>query len=330
MAKGNNQKFKLIYLIKILERLTDEDHSLTMSQIISELESNDISAERKSVYSDLEALRELGYDVIGDDSGRYYGYFLGERTFELAELKLLVDSVSASKFITDKKSKALIKKLESLTSAYNAGKLERQVVVGDRVKTMNESIYINVDMIHSAIAENSQIRFRYFNYNPKKEIEYKRDGEFYYVSPWALIWNDENYYLVAYDSLDEKIKHFRVDKMNKMSLVEARREGASEFKKINISEYSERVFGMYSGRTERVKMEFDNELSGVVIDKFGKDVNIVKTGAKKFLVIENVNVSKQFFGWIFGLGEGAKIIGPQSVVDEMNLEMMKRLGLEKK
>ena len=330
MAKGNNQKFKLIYLIKILERLTDEDHSLTMSQIITELESNDISAERKSVYSDLEALRELGYDVIGDDSGRYYGYFLGERTFELAELKLLVDSVSASKFITDKKSKALIKKLESLTSAYNAGKLERQVVVGDRVKTMNESIYINVDMIHSAIAENSQIRFRYFNYNPKKEIEYKRDGEFYYVSPWALIWNDENYYLVAYDSLDEKIKHFRVDKMNKMSLVEARREGGQEFKKINISEYSGRVFGMYSGRTERVKMEFDNELSGVVIDKFGKDVNIVKTGAKKFLVIENVNVSKQFFGWIFGLGEGAKIIGPQSVVDEMNLEMMKRLGLEKK
>ena len=330
MAKGNNQKFKLIYLIKILERLTDEDHSLTMSQIITELENNDISAERKSVYSDLEALRELGYDVIGDDSGRYYGYFLGERTFELAELKLLVDSVSASKFITDKKSKALIKKLESLTSAYNAGKLERQVVVGDRVKTMNESIYINVDMIHSAIAENSQIRFRYFNYNPKKEIEYKRDGDFYYVSPWALIWNDENYYLVAYDSQDEKIKHFRVDKMNKMSLVEARREGLPEFKKINISEYSGRVFGMYAGRTERVKMEFDNSLSGVVIDKFGKDVNIVKTGAKKFLVIENVNVSKQFFGWIFGLGEGAKIIGPQSVVDEMNEEMMKRLGLEKK
>ena len=330
MAKGNNQKFKLIYLIKILERLTDEDHSLTMSQIISELESYDVSAERKSVYTDIEALRELGYDVIGDDSGRYYGYFLGERTFELAELKLLVDSVSASKFITDKKSKALIKKLESLTSTYNAGKLERQVVVGDRVKTMNESIYINVDMIHTAIAENSQIRFRYFNYNSKKEIEYRRDGEFYYVSPWALIWSDENYYLIAYDSNDEKIKHYRVDKMNKMSLVEARREGMSEFKKINVSEYSGRVFGMYSGRSERVKMEFDNELSGVVIDKFGKDVSIVKTGAKKFLVIENVNVSKQFFGWIFGLGEGAKIVGPQNVVDEMNEEMMKRLGLEKK
>ena len=328
MAKGNNQKFKLIYLIRILEKLTDEDHSLTMSQIIDKLESYDVSAERKSVYSDLEALRELGYDVIGDDSGRYYGYFMGERTFELAELKLLVDSVSASKFITDKKSKALIKKLESFTSVYNAGQLERQVIVGDRVKTMNESIYINVDMIHSAISENCQIRFRYFNYNSKKEIEYRRDGEFYYVSPWALIWSDENYYLVAYDSEDEKIKHFRVDKMNKMNLVDAKREGIKEFKKINISEYSGHVFGMYSGRTERVKMEFDNELSGVVIDKFGKDVNIVKTGTKKFTVIENINVSNQFFGWIFGLGEGARIVGPQSVVDEMNTEMKKRLGLE--
>ena len=328
MAKGMNQKFKMVYLIRILERLTDEEHSLTMSKIISELEKNDVAAERKSIYSDLEALRELGYDVIGDDSGRYYGYMLGERTFELAELKLLVDSVSASKFITDKKSKALIKKLESLTSVYNAGKLERQVLVGDRVKTMNESIYINVDVIHSAIAENCQIRFKYFNYTPKKEIEFRRDGEFYYVSPWALIWNDENYYLIAYDSQDEKIKHYRVDKMTKMSLVEADREGAYEFKKLDVTEYSGHVFGMYSGKKERVKMEFDNELAGVVIDKFGKNVNIVKTGTKKFTVIETINVSNQFFGWIFGLGTGAKITGPQSVVDEFNEEMKKRLGLE--
>ena len=325
MAKGNNQKCKLLYLIKVMESLTDDEHSLTMSEIISELEKHEITAERKSIYSDLETMRELGYDVIGDDSGRYYAYLLGERTFELAELKLLVDSVSASKFITDKKSKSLIKKLESLTSVYNAKKLDRQVVVSDRVKTMNESIYINVDIIHSAIAENCQIRFRYFNYTPKKEIEYKRDGEFYYVSPWALIWSDDNYYLVAYDSSDEIIKHFRVDKMNKMSLVDAKREGGSEFKKTDVSEYSGSIFGMYQGKIERVRMEFDNELAGVVIDKFGKDVNIVKTGAKKFVVSENIRVSNQFFGWIFGLGRGAKIIAPASVVNAMNEEMKKRL-----
>ncbi|MBO4310664.1 MAG: WYL domain-containing protein [Lachnospiraceae bacterium] len=325
MAKGNNQKCKLLYLIKVMESLTDDEHPLTMSEIISELEKHEITAERKSIYSDLETMRELGYDVIGDDSGRYYAYLLGERTFELAELKLLVDSVSASKFITDKKSKSLIKKLESLTSVYNAKKLDRQVVVSDRVKTMNESIYINVDIIHSAIAENCQIRFRYFNYTPKKEIEYKRDGEFYYVSPWALIWSDDNYYLVAYDSSDEIIKHFRVDKMNKMSLVDAKREGGSEFKKTDVSEYSGSIFGMYQGKIERVRMEFDNELAGVVIDKFGKDVNIVKTGAKKFVVSENIRVSNQFFGWIFGLGSGAKIIAPASVVNAMNEEMKKRL-----
>ena len=325
MAKGNNQKCKLLYLIKVMESLTDDEHSLTMSEIISELEKHEITAERKSIYSDLETMRELGYDVIGDDSGRYYAYLLGERTFELAELKLLVDSVSASKFITDKKSKSLIKKLESLTSVYNAKKLDRQVVVSDRVKTMNESIYINVDIIHSAIAENCQIRFRYFNYTPKKEIEYKRDGEFYYVSPWALIWSDDNYYLVAYDSSDEIIKHFRVDKMNKMSLVDAKREGGSEFKKTDVSEYSGSIFGMYQGKIERVRMEFDNELAGVVIDKFGKDVNIVKTGAKKFVVSENIRVSNQFFGWIFGLGSGARIIAPASVVNAMNEEMKKRL-----
>ena len=190
---------------------------------------------------------------------------------------------------------------------------------------MNENIYLNVDLIHTAIAENSQIRFKYSYYTAKKTLEYRRDGEFYYVSPWALIWNDENYYLVAYDSEDEKMKHFRVDKMSKACQVESKREGKSEFDKINISEYAPRTFGMYAGEMKRVKMEFANELAGVVIDRFGKEVNIIKNNANTFVVSENIRVSNQFFGWIFGLGEGAKIIGPQSVVDAMNDEMRKRL-----
>lgn len=325
MAKGSQQKYKLFYLLKILEKYTDEEHTLTMGQILAELENYGVQAERKSLYDDFEALRYLGYDVIGDDSGRYYAYFLGERKFELAELKMLVDAVCASKFITEKKSQTLIKKLEEFTSDYNAGQLERQVSVADRVKTMNESIYINVDIIHSAIADDNQIRFKYFSYNSKKEVEYRRDGEYYYVSPWALIWSDENYYLVAYDSLDKKIKHFRVDKMKKAAVVDAKREGKKEYAKIDIKEYAPSTFGMYAGEMVKVKMEFDNSLAGVVIDRFGKDVNIVKTGAKKFVVHENIRVSNQFFGWIFGLGMGAQIIGPQSVVDAMNEELKKRL-----
>lgn len=329
MSKGTKQKYKLWYLIKIMEELTDDEHSLTMSEILTELEKYGITAERKSIYDDFEAMRDLGFDVVGDDSGRYYSYFLGSRDFELPELKLLVDVIGSSKFITEKKSKTLIKKLESFTSVYNAKKLDRQVTVSNRVKTMNESIYFNVDIIHTAIAENCQVRFKYFSINAKKEIEYRRDGEFYYVSPWALLWNEENYYLVAYDEEDEKIKHFRVDKMNKMCLVDAEREGAKVFSKFNVAEYAKKTFGMYSGEMVNVKMEFDNDIAGVVIDRFGKDVRIIKNDKKKFVVSEEVQVSSLFYAWMFGLGDKAKILGPQSVIDGMKEACAKQAEMYK-
>ncbi|MCQ2543942.1 MAG: WYL domain-containing protein [Lachnospiraceae bacterium] len=329
MSKGTKQKYKLWYLIKIMEELTDDEHSLTMSEILTELEKYGITAERKSIYDDFEAMRDLGFDVVGDDSGRYYSYFLGSRDFELPELKLLVDVIGSSKFITEKKSKTLIKKLESFTSVYNAKKLDRQVTVSNRVKTMNESIYFNVDIIHTAIAENCQVRFKYFSINAKKEIEYRRDGEFYYVSPWALLWNEENYYLVAYDEEDEKIKHFRVDKMNKMCLVDAEREGAKVFSKFNVAEYAKKTFGMYSGEMVNVKMEFDNDIAGVVIDRFGKDVRIIKNDKKKFVVSEEVQVSLLFYAWMFGLGDKAKILGPQSVIDGMKEACAKQAEMYK-
>lgn len=325
MAKGTKQKYKLVYLIKIMEELTDDNHSLTMSEILSELEKYGITAERKSIYDDFEAMRELGYDVIGDENGRYYAYFLGSRDLELPELKILTDLIGSSKFLTEKKSRALIKKLEKFTSTYNAKTLDRQVTVSNRVKTMNENIYLNVDVIHTAIAENSQIRFKYFTINPDGEAELKRDGEFYYVSPWALLFNDENYYLIAYDDEDEKIKHFRVDKMMKMCLVDAEREGISEFKKFDVVRYAKSTFGMYSGELTKVKMEFANELAGVVTDKFGKDVLMMRSGKNHFTVNEEVMVSNMFFGWVVGLGDGAKILGPKSVVDRFKEETMKQL-----
>ncbi len=324
MAKGTKQKYKLVYLIKIMEELTDDEHTLTMSEIIAELESYGITAERKSIYDDFEAMRELGYDVIGDESGRYYAYFLGSRDLELPELKILTDLIGSSKFLTEKKSKALIKKLEKFTSVYNAKALDRQVTVSNRVKTMNENIYLNVDVIHTAIAENSQIRFKYFTISPDGNAEYKRDGEFYYVSPWALLFNEENYYLVAYDDEDLIIKHFRVDKMTKMCLVDAEREGGKEFKAFDVVKYAKSTFGMYSGETVKVKMEFANELAGTVIDKFGKDVRMVKSGTKRFTINEEVQVSNVFFGWIMGLGDKAEILGPESVRDAIKEESRKQ------
>lgn len=317
MPKGTNQKLKLIYLIKIMLERTDEQHGLTMPEILAALESYGVSAERKSIYSDFETLRTLEIDVIQEQQGKTYTYHVASRQFELAELKLLVDAIQSSKFITEKKSKQLIKKLESLASSYEAKQLQRQVYVSGRIKTMNESIYYNVDEIHSAIASNKKIRFQYFQWNIKKETEFRKSGQFYEISPWALSWDNENYYMIGYDSNAEKIKHYRVDKMLKSTCMDEDREGKELFDTFDIAAYTRKSFGMYGGQEQSVKLEFDNNLVGVVIDRFGKDIIIAPAGNNHFTIKVDVAVSDQFLGWVFALGDGAKILGPENVVEQM-------------
>jgi len=321
MPKSPNQKLKLLYLMKIFMEFTDETHSITMTDIIEKLSEYGISAERKSLYSDIESLRLFGLDIIGTQEDRTYSYHIGNRPFELAELKLLVDSIQSAKFITEKKSNELIKKLESLASKYEATQLHRQVFVSGRVKTMNESIYYNVDRIHTAIAENSIITFQYFQWNVDKSMELRHNGALYTVSPWALSWDDENYYLIAYDSTKGIIKHFRVDKMLHITQTGRPREGRQVFKAFDTAIYAKKMFGMYGGDEISVRMECDNDLAGVIIDRFGKDVSIIRIDDKRFAVNVEVAVSKQFLAWIIGLGEGVKIVSPSSVVKMMNDEI---------
>ena len=326
MAKSSNQKLKLVYLMKILLEKTDETHSITMSEIIDALQAYGIGAERKSLYDDLETLRVYGMDLIGTQEDRKYYYHVGNRQFELAELKLLVDSVQSAKFITEGKSNELIKKIEGLASQYEASQLHRQVFVNGRVKTMNESIYYNVDRIHTAIAENSRIRFRYFQWNVDKEMELRHNGAVYEVSPWALSWDDENYYLIAYDSIQGIIKHFRVDKMLNIESSGEQREGKQMFKSFNMAAYARKTFGMYGGVEEWVRIKCDNSLAGVMIDRFGKDVSMTRLNEKQFVATVDVAVSRQFMAWVIGLGDGAEIIGPESVVDEMRKEIKRLAG----
>lgn len=326
MAKSSNQKLKLVYLMKILLEKTDETHSITMSEIIDALQAYGIGAERKSLYDDLETLRVYGMDIIGTQEDRKYYYHVGNRQFELAELKLLVDSVQSAKFITEGKSNELIKKIEGLASQYEALQLHRQVFVNGRVKTMNESIYYNVDRIHTAIAENSRIRFRYFQWNVDKEMELRHNGAVYEVSPWALSWDDENYYLIAYDSIQGIIKHFRVDKMLNIESSGEQREGKQMFKSFNMAAYARKTFGMYGGVEEWVRIKCDNSLAGVMIDRFGKDVSMTRLNEKQFVATVDVAVSRQFMAWVIGLGDGAEIIGPESVVDEMRKEIKRLAG----
>lgn len=319
--KSSNQKLKIMYLMKILLDRTDETHSITMPEIIDALEAYGISAERKSLYNDIENLRVYGLDVIGVQEDRTYSYHIGNRQFELAELKLLVDSVQSAKFITEKKSNELIKKIESLASKYEASQLHRQVFVAGRVKTMNESIYYNVDSIHAAIAGNSRITFKYFKWNVDKDMELRHDGALYEVSPWLLSWNDGYYYLIAYDSVKGIIKHFRVDKMLYIKSNGRKREGEKVFNSLDMAAYTGKMFGMYGGEDERVRLECDNALAGVMIDRFGKDISLIRLDNKKFAVNVEVAVSRQFLAWIIGLGEGVKIVGPQRIVDMMNDEI---------
>ena len=224
-AAGENQKLKLLYLYDILKERTDEYHAISMSEIIEALDACGVSAERKSIYTDIQALNVYGADIVGEKVGKGYQYRVASRDFEMPELKLLVDSVQSSKFITGRKSKDLIRKLEGLASRYEARELDRQVVVAGRIKTMNESIYYNVDAIHRAIADDVKIRFKYFRWTEKKDQELRRDGADYVVSPWGLVWDDENYYLIGYDDEREEIRHYRVDKMKSIRLTDQKREG---------------------------------------------------------------------------------------------------------
>lgn len=313
MARSEKQKLKLLYIMQLLIERTDEEHAVTTQEIIDYLQANDIASERKSIYSDIDLLILYGMDIIKIKE-RPGGYYLASRQFELAELKLLVDAVQASKFITSKKSGELIAKLETLCSKAEAKQLHRQVVVTNRNKAVNESIYYNVDMIYKAIAENVKIRFQYFEWSVNKEMKLRRDGSFYEVSPWILSWDDENYYLIAYDDRSREIRHYRVDKMLKIGLLNVTREGKAQFEHLDIAGYSKKTFGMFAGEEETVTLSCDSNLTGVMIDRFGKDVAMRKIDETHIKARVDVAVSRQFFGWVTGLGAAVKIEAPERVV----------------
>ena len=327
MPKGKNQKFKLYRLAQIMLEHTDDEHFITMPEIMDALREYEITADRKSIYTDLKDLEKLGIEVAGERVGSGYHYHVIGRRFELAELKLLVDAIQASKFMTKNKTNDLIKKLEKMVSKYDAQKLQRQVYVSGRVKTLNEKVYYAVDTIHNAISENKKIKFQYFQWNVKKEMELRHNGAWYHISPWGLCWDSENYYLVGFDSKAQKIKHYRVDKIYKIEMSEEDREGKEYFNKLDMADYTKKSFSMYGGKEETVKLLVDNTLAGVIIDRFGKDIMMIPEDKEHFTVNVDVQVSRQFLGWVFSLGEKIKILSPENVVEQMK-EEIERLILQ--
>ena len=315
MAKSFGQKMKILYLMRVFAERTDERNPITVKELITYLEEFGISVERKTIYDDIETLRIFGMDIVNRRE-KPSGFYLASRDFELAELKILIDAVQSSKFITSRKSGQLIKKLESLASVHDAKNLQRQVCVENRVKTTNESIYYNIDKIHEAVSDNYQISFQYYEWTVSKEMRLRMDGERYRVSPWEMIWKDENYYLVGLDEKSGIVKHYRVDKMLKINLEKEHRNGSELFRNFDMAQFTSGTFGMFGGRQETLRLEFENRFVGVIIAHFGADVMIHRKDEEHFTTFVRVNVSAQFFGWFAGLGAGAEIISPESVRKE--------------
>ena len=321
MSRGKNQKFKLYRLAQIMLNRTDDNHYLTMAEIISALEEYGVTADRKSIYQNLRDLEECEIAVERVVKGNKHLYHVVHRPFELAELKILVDAIQSSKFITEQKSRILIAKLEWLLSKYEAASLNRQIFVSDRVKSMNESIYYTVDAIHNAINSNRKLIFRYFNWNEKKEKVFRHNGEYYNISPWNLCWDNHNYYMIGYDSKEKKIKHYRVDKMANIHLSNENRDGKEKFEKFNMVEYTNKNFEMFGGKEENVELTVDNDLAGVIIDRFGRDLIFAPYDETHFKVNVKVNLSRLFFGWVASLGDGVKITRPERIVKQMKQEI---------
>ena len=327
MPKNPNQKLKLLYLYQILLKKTDEEHKISMEEILQALARCGVEAERKSIYSDIAALQDFGLDVILQ-RGPGGGYYVASRDFELPELKLLVDAIQCSRFITQKKSDELIHKIESLTSEPQARILQRQVYITDRIKTMNESIYYNIDALHTAISAGVQITFQYFewslDFSAKEKIQkrYRHNGARYQVSPWALTWDDENYYMIAYEPVSDSIRHYRVDKMEHIALTELQRQGQQLFRdRFNPADYSRKVFGMFSGEEKIVRLRCENRFIGVLRDRFGAELMVQPLDEGYFSVNVTVAVSPQFFSWVFGLGGGVQILEPHDVRQQFQQQL---------
>lgn len=316
MAKSSNQKLKQLYLLKILSEYTDENHAMTTRELIERLAQYGVNAERKSIYSDIEALNTMGFDILNDKSREHYGYYMASRNFELPELKLLVDAVQSSRFITEKKSRELIGKLERLCSKYDGVKLQRQVYVSDRLKAENENIYYNIDGIHEAIQNDRQISFRYYEWDANKKMRFKKEGKQYVASPYLLVWNDANYYLIAYEVQSDLMKHFRVDKMTDLEQVQEKRCGSDVYKKYSPAIYSRKSFQMFGGKEISVTMQCEEDMAGVMIDRFGKEVSMRRLPNGKLLVRTEIMVSPPFYGWVAGMAGKVKITAPEDVAED--------------
>ncbi len=324
MPKGANQKLKTYYLAKILLEETDDEHGLNMQQIIDKLAEHEVGVERKTLYADFKALKEAGLDIIGVKTKDDYTYHIGARDFDLAEIKLMVDAISSTRFISEKKSNELIKKISGLVSKYDAKKLKRQVYLCGRPKADNDGILYNVDAVHEAISKGVKLKFIYNDWNINKEYVPRYDGKIYEISPWGLSYNDDFYYMIGYDEARDMMRHYRVDKMTQIEVTDIPRKGQNLAKDMEIGKYVTENFNMCGGDVLPVRIQMPESKCGIFIDRFGKGLKFRRISDDIVETTVEAAVSYNFYSWVFAIGEEVTIVGPDLVVKDIRgyLEML--------
>ena len=324
MAKSPNQKLKMLVLKEFFERYTDKNHPKSMEEIISFLAGYDIEAERKSIYDDIDALNEFYFrttklHVTHCKKGRQYLYYLEKRYFNDSELTTIVNAVASAKFLTERKVEELMKKLARFETVYQEKNIAAKITVKGRVRSTEEGTLENINTINRAIRGDRQISFSYMQWNEEKKLVLRKDGEKTGISPWQLVWDNEYYYLVAYDPAKKDSRHYRVDKMRKVTVLPEKREGAELLSGKKDFMYSNSFFGMYHGKLENITFLCEKDMLNVLLDRFGTGITVRKSYREpgKFEVRAEVCVSKNFLGWVTGLGNGIRILSPQSAVDRM-------------
>jgi len=316
MAQDNCQKIKLLKLLELLRQETDEQHPLTTMDICNRLGAMGISCERRTLSKDVKLLNEQGYEVMWRWVGKEKGYYIEDRSFSIPELKILIDAIQASSFITEKKTADLIGKIANLGGSHRAELLQGNMVCFNTRKHSNESIYYNVNSLEDAIQRQKKVLFRYFDLDERGQKVYRRDGHRYVVEPVALVFNEDNYYLVVYSSRHDNTANYRVDRMDHVEVLsDAVSEKAISLRG-GVAEYTEQAFKMYGGTPTDIVIEFENQLIGAVYDKFGEDTQMMRSGENKCIATVKVQISPTFWGWLFQFAGLMKVISPDTVIQE--------------
>ena len=312
----NSTKLKLLYLADIFRRETDEEHTISIAALIRRLNEYGITVNRNTLCEDIELLKDYGLDICtSKESGTANQYNLANRDFELPELKLLVDAIQFSQLITPNKSMELIHKLSGLTSSHQAKQLERLVIITDRLKGINESVYYTIDTVHTAVLQKQKISFKYSNHTIDKKKKYRNSGKPYVVSPYTLAWSNNNYYLIAFHDKYNDLSQFRIDRMDKIELLDEPRKELSE--DFNMEKYTQKVFSMYNGELREVELIMDNSLIDVAIDRFGKQAKLTGFDDEHFSVKASLSISPTFFSWLFQFGDKVRIVAPQEIKEDL-------------